>query len=299
MAWGSWVCRLTAVVILTGALPVCAEDATLRVLHPIPDTPVDNRDDFPLAVLRLALEHSGRRFQLVPAVRTLPQARSIQELANDSGVIDILWTMTSRERERQLLPVRIPLDKGLLGWRLCLVRAAQRNLFEGVRDVTGLRAFTAGQGLDWPDVDVLRAAGLPVLTAEVYGSLFAMLDAGRFDYFPRSLDEVGPELARTRASGIDLDPYLVLHYPTAKYFFVNRANTVLAEVVRGGFEKAIADGSFQRLFEGYYDEDIRRFDLRHRQVIELANPDLPDDLPLERRELWFHHDDHGGAAAAP
>lgn len=32
------------------------------------------------------------------------------------GIIDVYWTATSRERERKMLPVKLPLMQGLLGY---------------------------------------------------------------------------------------------------------------------------------------------------------------------------------------
>lgn len=270
-----------------GTGPRRHEPAPLRIVYPVPDNPLDVRNGYPLAVLRLALQGCGRPVELVPASVSLPPARAVEELAGNSGLITILWTMTTADLERRLLPVRIPIEKGLLGWRLALVRSERREQFAGVRGLAQLRQFSAGQEQEWPDVKVLRAAGLPVVTADRYLSLFAMLKAGRFDYFPRSLDEIGGELDRHRSEGLEVDPYLILHYPAAAYFFLNRGDTALAELLRAGLERAVADGSLDRLFTATFDGDLRRFRPAQRLLIELANPEAPGTLPLERPALWF------------
>ena len=82
-----------------------------------------------------------------------------------------------------------------------------------------------------------------------------MLAAHRFDYFPRSAREVWAEL-KTHSDGLlALDDHLALHYVNATYFFVNKADTALAEALERGLERAIADGSFERIFE----QEIGRF----------------------------------------
>jgi hypothetical protein len=85
------------------------------------------------------------------------------------------------------LPIRIPLDKGLLGWRVALVNAATPDRLAGITNVRQLAGLLAGQVADWPDTAILRHAGLKVLTSQDYGNLFPMLQRNRFDYFPRSV----------------------------------------------------------------------------------------------------------------
>lgn len=77
-----------------------------------------------------------------------------------TGKIDVLWSMTTQEREAQLLPIRIPIDKGLLGWRIPLLRANRANLLAGATTLAGLHLWSAGQGHDWPDAEILKSNGL-------------------------------------------------------------------------------------------------------------------------------------------
>lgn len=84
---------------------------------------------------------------------------------------------------------------------------------------------------------------------------------------------------------------MLLHYPTALYFFFSPHNPQLAETVERGLERALADGSFDRLFLQHYGASLRRVDFARRRLIELRNPLLPAATPLRRSELWFHPDD--------
>ena len=68
---------------------------------------------------------------------------------------------------------------------------------------------------------------------------------------------------------------------------VNRHNTRLAQDIREGLEKAIADGSFDKLFQQYYGERLRKAHLETRTVIELRNPLLTPGTPSDRPELWY------------
>jgi ABC-type amino acid transport substrate-binding protein len=128
-----------------------------------------------------------------------------------------------------------------------------------------------------------------VYPVAVYNGLFGMLKAGRMDWVPRSVNEIWAEAARHPELAID--PYIVMHYPTADYYFVNRNNPALAENVRQGLEAALADGSFGQLFYLHYGALIQHARLDQRLVIELPNPLLSAQTPLERKDLWFTVDD--------
>lgn len=245
----------------------------------------ETRDAYALELLQLALDKADSGLQIAPSDKYMEQSRALAELELSRSV-DVVWTMTSEEREARLLPIRIGIDKGLMGWRIALLGKGQEQLLASVRNVEDLRAFSAGQGHDWPDRYILEQAQLPVVTSSSYPSLFLMLAAGRFDYFPRSLLELDEEL-KSQQQGLVADPYVLLHYPSASYFFVAKDNQKLADILHRGLEKAVADGSFDQLFFAYYGETLRRAKLDMRRLIELENPLLPAATPLQRSELWL------------
>ncbi|WP_339079738.1 hypothetical protein [Pseudomonas sp. TMP9] len=244
------------------------------------------RATYALAQLQLALDKAGSPLCLEPSHFSMEQERALVNLARNQR-LDVVWSMTSIEREQRLLAVRIPLDKGLFGWRIALLPSNRAQLLKDVRTRDDLRQFSAGQGHDWPDSLILRSNDLPVTTSSSYGSLFRMLSAQRFDYFPRSVIEIWDELEHPRGKLLVADTHVLLHYPTAMYFFFSRKRPDLAETVRQGMEIALADGSFERLFQQHFAASLRRADLNQRQIIELHNPLLPDATPLQRPELWF------------
>jgi membrane-bound lytic murein transglycosylase MltF len=89
------------------------------------------------------------------------------------------------------------------------------------------------------------------------------------------------------ADSLEVEPHLALHYFYDSYFMVNRNNTKLANALRDGFEKAIADGSFDKIFQQYFGERLRKARLETRTVIELRNPLLTPGTPSDRPELWY------------
>jgi len=241
---------------------------------------------YPIRLLEEALRRSGQPYQLRPAPMKMTQSRVALELQSGRG-IDVMWTMTTRERERDMRPVRIPIYKGLIGWRLLLVRTADLPRFAAVRQRGDLAALTALQGHDWPDTAILRANGLHVNTSAYYRSMFPMLANGRADYFPRSIIEIWNEAEANRSAKLVVEPTLLLRYPAAFYFFVKKGNAALARDIAAGLNTMLADGSFDRLFHQYYDPVLKLAKLPGRRVIDLANPVLPTETALQRKELWL------------
>jgi len=272
-------------VLVLGMLP--ARAATYTYLRPEWSDP--DRDPYGVALLKLAFAKAHACHTLVYNTEPMKQSRAIYELEHATGALDIMITMTSAEREGRLLAVPVPLTKGLLGWRIALVRKERLQDFADVRTVEQMKRFVAGQGHDWPDVGILRASGLPVHVSSTYDGMFKMLEANRIDYFPRAVQQVFDEVGRY--PGLAVEPNLVLRYPTDAYFFVNRSNVVLAEEIRRGLEAAIADGSFDRLFYSYFATKIAAADLERRHVVDLPNPLRGPSLPLARKSLWFSPDE--------
>jgi len=255
------------------------------VRFPKPEFEGDRRYDYAGQVLQLALSKTGTEYRIQTAEFPMNQERQVLEI--EAGrTIDVGPIPSSAEREARLLPIRIPLNKGLLGWRLGLIRKGDQGLVAGVNTLDDLKALRLAQGQEWPDTQILQANGINVITAPKYEGLFKMLTSKRFDYFPRSVMEIWDEQA-INADTLEVEPHLALHYFYDAYFMVNRKNTKLAQDIRDGLEKAIADGSFDKVFQQYFGERLRKAHLETRTVIELRNPLLTPGTPSDRPELWY------------
>lgn len=271
---------------LSGLAERCwtSDDGT-RFLY-YPKSSDDWRAAYPLALLTRALELSGGNYQLVAGLEDVPKARNFLNLSQNHGV-DVIWSMTSQEREQEHLPIRIPLNRGLMGYRVALVRTQDQNLLADVSSLADLKKFTAGQMYVWSDTKILTSQGLVVVPGSGYTALFRMLVAGRFDFFPRSVIEVGQELELNAHMGISLDSHILIRYPAALYFFVNKKDVVLAQDIEKGLELMLANGEFLQLFNHYFGALIEQLKLESRTPIDLENPFLPEQTPLCRRELWW------------
>lgn len=268
--------------------------AACELTYPQPAARIDSRYDYDWRVLQTALEKTAPRFghcKLRASSMPMEAARATLELSNEGGRINVLVRATTQALEQRFIPVRIPVDKGLLGYRLLLIRADDRARFAAMRDVNDLSTVKMGQGKDWADVAILRAAGLQVVEGANYEGLFGMLAVGRFDGFSRAVDEALREVEEQRATypQLVLEPNLLLYYPLPRYFFVRRnpEGAQLAKRIETGLELMIRDGSFERIFQRFKKQIIDRADLPHRRLIAIDNPGLSPETPLSRSELWY------------
>jgi hypothetical protein len=278
------------------ALPAWTQPESARVVV-YPQSQQDWRTQYPVKLLERALQLSGGTYVIRASAQPSPKARNFSNLANRRGV-DVVWSMTSREREQLHRAIRIPLYKGLMGNRLALIRTSEPYLLGEVHNLTQLSTYSLGQLYAWTDTQILTHNGLTVVPGSSYAALFRMLAAGRFDVFPRSVTEVGDELMRFGELGLALDQYLLIQYPAAQYFFVNRQDEELAQAIERGLESMLASGEFDTLFRAHFGELVASLRLEERRVMKLTNPLLPDDTPLCRKALWWWDMCSAGAVVA-
>ncbi len=287
--------KLHAAMCATLLLMVASCHAMTELRYPLSSDGVDSRYDYDWAVLRTAMDKTratyGRYHQQQSEIAMSPQ-RVLMEMQSPHGRINIFVRATAPELETQFLPIRLPVDRGLLGYRLLLIRSADQPRFARVRTLRDLRALRAGLGQGWADVAIFKAAGVPVVEGNHYDGLFAMLEAGRFDFYSRSADEAVREFAER--SGLHpqlaVESTLLLHYPLPRYFFVRRdaEGEKLARRIRAGMEIMLKDGSLQALFQQHKAKLIGNTALFKRHIIKLPNPTLSPLTPLGRGEWWFN-----------
>lgn len=256
------------------------------VRYPAIEDSADKRSDYPIALLELALKKSGSTATLQSTSARVSKSRALYLL--ETGVeVDVVWTMTSVDREKRFLPVRIPIYKGLGSYRLLLIRRDDQAKFSALKDEAALKQQMMSQMHDWVDAEVLRQNKFKVLNASSYQSLFQMLLHSRVDAVPRSVLEIVAEQQFFASQGLHIETDWVLHYPGAVYFFVSNKNPVLAEKIETGLRLALKDGSFDLLFQKYFVQQLQEMKLSKRRLVELKNPLLPPETPLNESILWY------------
>jgi len=257
-----------------------------RVVYLAPLGPATDIEEYPFRLLKLALSYSDKGIGVELSENLMLQERALTQLSQGK-TYDVVATMTSVAREQAFLPIRFPIVKGLIGWRLALISRNTPNIFESVTSLEELQKFLSGQVHDWPDTRILKNNGLDVYGVSNFSGLFKMLAQGRIDYFPRAITEIWFELALNKDKPIEVDSHLLIHYPAAAYFFVKKGNNALALEIERGLEEALKDGSLDKLFYEHHQTTLDLSGLKNRRVITLKNTLLPEKTPLSRKELWM------------
>ena len=177
---------------------------------------------------------------------------------------------------RRLRPVPIPITGGILGLRVGWTNPTSLADLQVIRSIKDLQRISLVQGLGWSDVEIFDRAGLRTYTARSE-KLLRLVNDNRVQLFPRGVAELEAEnsMVRSLYPQMVLDSHLLIIYPFAGFFYVAPENTALAGAIQIGFERVIADGSYQRLVE----ESImtpwlrRQLQLRSRRILVVHNPE--------------------------
>lgn len=284
--------RLSRIVILAWFFSLaCAANTT--VVYPADEEPNDTRFNDLKAILKTALEKTVTEFgpyELQQSKSKMNGLRYLTELEKGREV-NLVWSSTSEEKEKNFLPIRIPLRKGLLGYRISLIAKEKQAQIDQVKTLADLKKLSIGQGVGWDDVKLYEANGIKVTQAK-YGNLFRMTNYGRFDLFPRGINEIFSEYASQSPENTKLaiEKNLLIYYPWPYYFFLNKRDGALKKRIEIGLRKMIKDGSFDAIFIKYNGKAIEQANFKGRRLIKINNYLLPKETPLNDASLWFHPD---------
>lgn len=239
---------------------------------------------YPVKLLKRAIAVTDPSSVLKFSLAEMSRDRTLRQVSLGENV-DVFWAMTNVEREKKLTPIRIPIDKGLYGWRVLLIHKDDKSL-DNIRHLSDLKKKVFLQGYDWPDTQILIANKLNVVTSDKHQLLFSMMEKKRADIFPRSVLEVHQEKLATNHQ-LKIHPSVSIYYPTALYYFVSKENKKLAHQIELGLNILIRTGEFEKLFQDEFGDDITAAIDANRRVITLKNPYLPVETPFNRPELWY------------
>ncbi|MBN9669139.1 hypothetical protein [Roseibium aggregatum] len=233
-------------------------------------------------------EAPGAAPRRVPGVSGISRNRKFVELLSGEH-LEFSALPTKPEWEEKLIPIRIPVRKGLQGYRLFLVNRNNPQTIGKIETLDQLRALPTGSGAQWSTTVALEEAGFTVVKGQSKNDLVKMLDLKRFVTYGRGIDEIFAEYDALAAAhpSLSIDREVALFIPHPVYFFVTPKRPDLAERIERGLRDMIADGSFNDLFRKHFEDDIKRARLDRRRIFTIANPLLGPETPLKDPTLWF------------
>lgn len=243
-----------------------------------------------LALLNLALEKTKADYGAYEVVfkETQLAQRDALRMLNESNDILVVPTMSDRNRERVFHPVRVPLFKGLFGIRLMMINQNNASSLNTLTTIEQLKGQTFCQGFDWPDTQILKAGGLNVKEYSDKDLMINAVATNQVSFYPRSVAEIWDEIAQHKELPLEVQNAVYLYYPTPVYFFLrkNDQGLAVAKRIETGLNRAIDDGSFDKLFNQYMMPVIEKAGLAGKKPIKLNNPLLPDNTP-KAAKYWY------------
>ncbi len=286
---GVGVTLVTFIVLLLSTSTSYA--GAVAAVYPKPSTQHPLLNDYPIELLRMALAKAQAPYVLIPSFKTLPKNRALFRLKNQEG-IDVLWSDTSTHKEKDFYPIKIPIYKGLSGWRIPLVNKHRNLSTKQIGSFDKLKQYSLIQGSDGSSRKVFEANHIVVHHAYEQASLYEMLGKNRGDMLFQSVVELSGQENMHRYYGLKIDDNIAVRYPSAVYFFVHKDNKLLAEAIEQGLSESISDGSFDTLFDKSLSPFLKSCRLDERTILDLDNPDVPEAMPLGDQALWYRLEDH-------
>lgn len=254
----------------------------------------DPKQGYFVELLSLALAASKDEYgdyQLQPVRYEMAQGRASMMLQRNE-LIDVHWRMTSKSLESKLQAIYFPILKGLMGYRIFIIRKEDQPLFKQVNSLAELKKLPLGQGINWPDSEILLSNDFNVIKGyDIH--LLKMLKRKRFDYFPRALHEPWLEIANE--PDLMVEQSFMLTYPAPMYFFVNKNNKRLTDRLTLGLKRLLNSGKFEHYFENHAitSNILAKAKLANRRVFQLSSPLLSKQTNelLKDKRLWIKVND--------
>ena len=261
---------------------------TILINHPLSGQ--DTRYEYPQKLLDriLSVTSEGNRYKLISNGISMSRTRALTSLIEGKN-LHVMAEAPKPDWNEKLLVVRIPIRKGIQGFRLFLTKNEHKELLSQINTFEKFRSIPTGSGEQWSTTSVLQHSGFNVVKGIDYEGLFGMLMRNRFITFGRGINEIFDEYEQRHSALNDLtiDERFVLYIPLPTYFFVTPTQPELRNRIELGLQKLIKTGEFDQIFQAEFGELIKRANLDKRIKFSIQNPNLSKEDPLLVKEYWF------------
>ena len=251
----------------------------------------DKRYEYPEQLLTLIIEKTRDKFgsaSIAHSPMTMERDRTLLELIEGKNV-HVMAEAPKPEWLERLIPVVIPIRKGIQGYRIFLIRKENQEKLSKIATLDEMKKIPTGSGNQWSTTRVLKENGFDVVLGSNYEGLFGMLMRNRFATFGRGINEIFDEYEARKEKFPDLaiENSLLLYIPLPTYFFVTPTKPELAKRIETGLLALIDDGTFDTFFNRHFSEIIQKANLSGRKMFTVSNPNLPENTPFSVEKFWY------------
>lgn len=257
---------------------------------------IDQRDNYPLQLLRLSLDKTKEKYgdyKIEYSSVLYKRNRALRELQSGSK-LNVYSAPSRKEWEDSAAPVYFPIYKGLLNYRRLLINKNDAQKFQRINNIEQLKLFRSGVGRQWSTTNILTDNNFNIVTSSSYEGLFGMLSLNRFDYYLRGINEIYYEFeARSmKYPNMIIEDTMVLNIPMPVFLFVSPQNTRLHARIKEGLWMMHDDGSFDELFNQYHADFITRSDIINKKLFYVENKFLNNHPIYANKALWIDPNDY-------
>ena len=277
-----------ALILLIVHSYVCAMDL---IKANIGESVLDQRIHFKKQILINALELTKPKYgdyQIEIKKYYMNGDRSFVELTTGKN-INVYFALTRSDMEEIAIPIRIPVRRGIVNYRLLLIKRGTENFFSNVNTLDDLKKIRVGVDTAWAAHKTLLYHGFNIIPVADYDSMFNMLARKRFEYIPRAPNEIFDEIERHPGEFYDfiIEPTLAIYMPSATYVFVSKEFPRIADRLKEGLELMVKNGDLLKIFHTFFYDSILKANIKNRKIINIVNPYLPETVPVDDSTLWF------------
>ncbi|MDT0602954.1 hypothetical protein [Thalassotalea castellviae] len=262
---------------------------TVRFLKPLKghEKRTLHKDEVILRALQITEPEFGDyQFETLQVDITPDRAR---QYIQEGKILNTFINPSNSKWDEYAIPIKIPLRLGLISYRLLLVNKDKLSVFKEVKTFAQLSQLTAGLQSSWVTTEIFTELEMNLVKSHTFEGLFLMLNKQRFDYLPRAIYEVFDELdiRKGHLTNVVIEPNIALYLPMVTYVYVSKTEPRLAKRLKIGLEKLLVSGELKTILDKYYQEDIKRADLKNRTIIEIPNPNFTDKAVLKENLYWY------------
>jgi hypothetical protein len=263
----------------------------LVIYHRTSDTVIEYHSYYD-DLVKLALEKTKPEFgnyKMIAVPAELNTLRALSDISRNiyGNMVMELSYETELTKSSNLTFINIPLDGGIVGYRICFVSPAKKDAVANAKNLQELQQFTIAQGVGWADTQILKANGFNVIEIPIYTNIFKMITSNRVDLFCRGANQIKSEMEYFKnIKGLDFDRSFVLVYDLPRFFYIHKDNIIAKNRIEKGLQIASEDGSLRALWEKYNRESIDYAELINRKIYYLDNP-LLKGLAPDYKQYFF------------
>jgi ABC-type amino acid transport substrate-binding protein len=195
---------------------------------------------------------------------------------------DVLVTVAGNVKfeNKPKIVIHKPLAKGLLGYRLLIVRQETLSVFQSLNTLSELQAFSIGIPATWADAELFRQNGFKVVERGTLEDIFKRLQHKEFDFIALGANEIEDVFIdyAEPLKDLSIEPTKMIYYHFPLVFYVHPSKQALAHRLEVGLADIMENGQYEALFNAHHGDVVSRLHLNKRQIFTLQNALLPADM---------------------